>query len=77
MSADANLYYGRPIDPEHLPTKIKLEEARWILPDVLFGFGGLVVTERVEDLIEALEPDRHRSSDARRPNGIGTGRREG
>jgi hypothetical protein len=49
---------GRPIDPTHLPTKIKVEGPKRNLPDV-YEAGAKVVDEKFRAVVEELEPGVH------------------
>lgn len=51
-------YYGRPFEPEHVPTKIELSGPMRTITDVYSGYG-LFVDERFKLAVEKLEPDVH------------------
>lgn len=53
---------GRPLKPDHMPTRIRRGGAGLSIKPLLdfeFFFGGLLVSEKVKEVIEEFEPGRH------------------
>lgn len=51
---------GRPVKPDHMPTKLYPTVKRKHFPDYFTGAGrGTVVSDKFRTIVEALEPDTH------------------
>ena len=53
------LYAGRPIKPDHVPTRVKRGGKRYGIPDVVWGIGMFFVNDRFREVVERLEPGVH------------------
>lgn len=65
MSRDAGVrvrasysYYGRPYEPEHVPTKIEVSGPKRPIPDIYDPYG-LLVSAKFKDVVERFEPNLH------------------
>ncbi|MCG7495094.1 imm11 family protein [Thalassobius sp. Cn5-15] len=50
---------GRPIDPTHLPRRLQPKGRRYKLADMVSNKIGLIVSEKVKDIVEKFEPGVH------------------
>ena len=50
---------GRALEPEHMPTRIRIGGPKRKLGDVVRGFGSFLVPDRFRDILEELEPGVH------------------
>ncbi|MCV9996819.1 hypothetical protein OE766_00990 [Pararhizobium sp. YC-54] len=51
-------YYGRPLEPTHIPTKIELSGPKRPIRDIYAAYG-LIVSAKFKDVIESFEPNVH------------------
>lgn len=53
------LTYGRPVNPDHVPTRILREGPHRFMPDVLWPYLVPTISDSVKNIIEKFEPDVH------------------
>lgn len=53
------LHAGRPIKPDHVPTKVQRGGKRYGIPDVVWGTNMFFVNDRFREVVERLEPGVH------------------
>jgi len=53
------LYCGRPIKSDHVPTRVKRGGKRYGIPDVVWGVNMAFANGRFRDVVERFEPGRH------------------
>uniref|UniRef100_UPI00137578F6 imm11 family protein n=1 Tax=Roseibium sediminis TaxID=1775174 RepID=UPI00137578F6 len=53
------LYAGRAIKPDHVPTRVQWESKRYPPPDVLYKYGIYLVSNAFKDILERHEPGVH------------------
>lgn len=52
-------FCGRPIDPTHLPTRMRPNRRRRVMPDLVSMPVGVMCSHKVRDIVEGLEPSVH------------------